>query len=117
MSSHLPIFKSALDLCVYVEIMVKSFEKYHKYTLGHDMREFAKEMLFMINRVNLSKNRVEMITKLRDKCEDMKMLLLLAKELKAYKNFNQFEHSSKLSVNVCKQAQAWLRAQEKGENF
>jgi len=90
MSSHLPIFKSALDLCVYVEIMVKSFEKYHKYTIGHDMRAFAKEMLFLINRVNLSKNRVEIITKLRDKCEDMKMLLLLAKELKAYKNFNQF---------------------------
>lgn len=81
MNSHLPIFKSTLDLCVYVEMMVKSFEKYHKYTIGHDMREFSKEMLFVVNRVNLSKNRVEMIRKLRDKCEDMKMLLLLAKEL------------------------------------
>ena len=117
MSSHLPIFKSVLDLCVYVETIVKSFEKYHKYTIGHDMREFAKEMLFLVNRVNLSKNRVEMITMLRDKCEDMKMLLLLAKELKAFRDFKQFEHSSKLSVDVCRQAQAWLKAQEKGENF
>lgn len=97
MSSHLPIFKSALDLCVYVETIVKSFEKYHKYTIGHDMREFAKEMLFLVNRVNLSKNRLKMITMLRDKCEDMKMLLLLAKELRA---FRDFKHSSKLDCRA-----------------
>ena len=25
---HLPIYKAALDLCVYVETIVKSFERY-----------------------------------------------------------------------------------------
>ncbi|MEA2029310.1 MAG: hypothetical protein U9N49_10100 [Campylobacterota bacterium] len=37
-SSELPIFKSALDLCIYIETIVKSFDKYHKYTIGADMR-------------------------------------------------------------------------------
>lgn len=103
-----PIFRSALELCVYIETIVKGFEKYHKYTIGEDMRTFSKDMLFIINRVGLAQDKVSALRKLRDRCEDMKMLLLIAKELRAFRSFKQFEHSSKLSVEVCKQAQAWL---------
>ena len=109
MNNHnFPIFKSALELSVYVETIVKGFDKYHKYTIGEDMRKFSKDMLFIINRVGLAKDKVQALTKLRDRCEDMKMLLLIAKELNVFKGFKQFEHSSKLSVDVCKQSQAWL---------
>ena len=109
-SRNLPIFKSALDLCVYLETIVKSFDKYHRYTIGEDMRKFSKDILFIINRVGLSNNKLQALTMLRDRCEDMKMLLLISKELKAFKSFKQFEHSSKLTTDVCKQAQAWLNA-------
>jgi hypothetical protein len=109
-SNELPIFRSALALAVYIETIVKGFEKYHKYTIGEDMRSFSKEMVFIINRVGLSKDKETLLRELRDKCEDMKMLLLISKELKAFKSFKQFEHSSKLSVEVCKQAQGWLNA-------
>ena len=51
---------------------------------------------------------VETIEKLRDRCEDTKMLIHLAKELKAFKSFKQFEHSVKLIVPICKQSQSWL---------
>jgi len=44
---NLPIFKSALDLVVYVETIVKGFDKYHKYTLGEDLRQQSKEILFV----------------------------------------------------------------------
>jgi len=108
-SSKFPIFRSALELCVYVETIVKGFDKYHKYTIGEDMRKFSKDILFIINRVSLSQDKLSVVTKLRDRCEDMKMLLLIAKELKAFKSFKQFEYSSKLSVEVCKQSQAWLK--------
>jgi len=110
MANHekFPIFRSALELCVYIETIVKGFDRYHKYTIGEDMRRFSKDLLFIINRVGLTKDKVRVLTKLRDRCEDMKMLLLISKELKAFKSFKQFEYSSKLSVDVCKQAQAWL---------
>ena len=112
-SEKLPIFRKALELCVYVESIVKGFDRYHRYTIGQDIRESSKELLFLINRVGLSKDRVEVLTKLRDKCEDMKMLLLIAKELKVFKSFKQFEHSSKLSVDVCRQSQGWLGSQNR----
>ena len=30
---NLPIYKKALDLAVYVEMVVKNFSRYHKYTI------------------------------------------------------------------------------------
>ncbi len=107
---NLPIFKSTLDLVVYIETIVKSFEKYHKYTIGVDLRTHSKEMLFLINKANISKDRLPRLLELRDRCEELKMLIRVSKELQAYKSFKQFEHSSKLTVAVCKQAQSWLSA-------
>lgn len=107
---NLPIFKSAVDLVVYIEMIVKNFEKYHKYTIGVDLRTHSKEMLFLINKANIGTNRLEKLTELRDTCEELKMLIRVTKELKAYKSFKQFEHSSRLTVDVCRQAQSWLKA-------
>ena len=53
-SENLPIFKSALALAVYMEQIVKGFEKYNKYTIGVDLREKSKNILYLINRANLS---------------------------------------------------------------
>lgn len=112
-SEALPIYKSALNLAIYMEQIVRGFEKYHKYTMGVELREKSKTLLFAINRANLSEDKVQKLTQLRDACEDMKMLIQLSKELKAFKNFKQFEHSSLLAVTVCKQAQAWLGASKR----
>ena len=54
---NLPIYKSALNLCVYTETIVKSFDKYNKYTLGEDLRNFSKELLFLIHRANISSDK------------------------------------------------------------
>lgn len=113
-SENLPIFKSALALAVYMEKIVKGFEKYNKYTIGVDLREKSKKILYLINRANLSENKKEAITNLRDGCEDMKMLIQLSKELEAFKSFKQFEYSSMLVVAVCKQAQGWLGSRRFG---
>ena len=110
----LPIYKSALLLAVYMEQIVRGFEKYHKYTIGADLRQKSKELLFSIGHTNLADNKMVVLTKLRDRCEEMKMLIQLSKELQAFKSFKQFEHSSLLTVAVCKQAQAWLGASKRG---
>ncbi len=107
---NLPIYKAALDFAVYMETIVKGFEKYEKYTIGEDLRNYSKELLFMIHRANTSKDKREKIEALRDKCEEMKMLIQLCKELKAFRSFKQFEHSSKLLVPICKQSQSYLNS-------
>ncbi len=110
-SYELPIFKSALDLCVYVDSMVKNQEKYHKYGIGSELREASREMFYLVSKIHIGKEKRRMLLQeLVEKCEETKAILYLAKELKAFKSFKQFEHSSKLCIAVCKQAQAWLNS-------
>ncbi len=35
---HLPIYKKATDLTIYLEKVVRNFSRYHKYILGSDLR-------------------------------------------------------------------------------
>ena len=35
---HLPIYRAAFDLAVHLEQIVRHFDRYHKYTLGTDLR-------------------------------------------------------------------------------
>lgn len=105
---NLPIYKSAMDFCVYMETIVRGFEKYHKYTIGVDLRNESKALLYLIHRANIHEEKSVQLLQLRDKCEEVKMLIQLTKELKAFNSFKQFEHSSKLIVEICKQSQAWL---------
>lgn len=38
-AEHLPIFKRAYDLCLYLEQAVRQFPRYQKYALGTELRE------------------------------------------------------------------------------
>ena len=49
---HLPIYKTAMDLAVYLEQVVRNFSRYHKYTLGSDLRQQSRELVTVIIRAN-----------------------------------------------------------------
>lgn len=104
---NLPIYKSALDFCVYIETIVKNFDRYSRYSIGEDLRKQSKELLFLIHRANRAKEKETLLYILVEKCEENKMLIQVAKELKVFNSFKQFEHSAKLCINICKQSQAW----------
>jgi SPX domain protein involved in polyphosphate accumulation len=107
---NLPIYRSAMNLIVYIETIVKGFEKYHKYTIGVQLRERAQELLFLIAEANMLVQKHEKLYELRNSCERFKMSVQIAKELKAFRSFKQFEQSSRLAIEVCKQSQAWLKS-------
>jgi len=62
---HLPIYKLALDLCVYVETIVKNFDKYFKYSTGSDLREYSKRILFGIHKANRSYEKSEWLEEIK----------------------------------------------------
>ena len=41
---HLPIWKAAMDLAVHLEHAVRRFPRYHKYTLGSELRLTAQRL-------------------------------------------------------------------------
>ena len=44
-TEHLPIYKAAYDLCLYFEQIVRNFGRYHKYSLGQELRDGARRVL------------------------------------------------------------------------
>ena len=55
---HLPIWKAAMDLAVHLEHAVRRFGKtpspprYHKYTLGTELRQTALRLCRLVARAN-----------------------------------------------------------------
>jgi len=112
MYEKLPIFKKALDLNVYIEEAVRNFSHYHKYAIGSELRQKAREVLYGIYRVYFSTDKREAIVTLRNGIEELKITIYLAKELKSLRDFKQFEILSRLAVELAKQAQGWLGSQK-----
>jgi hypothetical protein len=57
-TEHLPIYKGCYDLCLYLEQVVHHFSRYHKYTLGADLRNGARCVLKLVVRANARRDKV-----------------------------------------------------------
>jgi len=113
MSLHenLPIYKKALDLTVYFEKIVKNFSRYHKYTMGTELRNLSREILTLIIKANSMKDKKEALLKIREKIEELKISIKICKEIKAFRSFKSFEYSIRSIVNIAKQNEGWLKSQ------
>ncbi len=92
---HLPIWVAANRLVRVLELAVRQFPRYHKYTLGSDLRQQAIKVCRLIIRANESRERRALI--LEQLCltvEDLKLLIQLAKEIKAFASFKQFQEAA-----------------------
>lgn len=56
---HLPIYKAALDMAVHFEKLVAGFPRFHKYTLGTELREASRVALMQVLRANNSARNLE----------------------------------------------------------
>ena len=90
-TEHLPIYKQAYDLCLYLEQVVRGFARYHKpvlsserceriegYTIGTDLRETARRVVKLIVRANARRDRSDVLLEIREEVEQLKVLLRLA---------------------------------------
>ena len=83
---HLPIYKKAFDMTIYIENAVKGFSRYHKYTLGTDLRDISRTVVRLIVRANSERKRLATLVHLRDTIEELKVTVRVCKEVKAFKN-------------------------------
>jgi hypothetical protein len=105
---HLPIYKAAFDLNVYVEKIVRGFSRYHKYTLGTELRERAREIVKLIVRANNSQDKLPTLSVLREELEQLKLTTRLCKEVKAFHNFNSFQVAINQVITISKQNEGWI---------
>ena len=108
---HLPIYKAALDLTVHLEKLVAGFSRYHKYTLGTEMREGSRALLMQILKANDAPNAKQRCTELlvlRNMVEALLMTLRVAKEVKAFQSFQGYLFVIEQVGSVARQNEGWL---------
>ena len=113
-SEHLPIYKASYDLCLYLEQAVRGFSRYHKYTLGADLRDGARRVVKLIVRANARRDKAGVLLEVREEVEQLKVVLRLCQDVKAFASFNAFEHAIVQVVTIAKQNEGWLRSQRQG---
>ncbi len=107
---QLPIWRQANLLLVAIEQAVRGFSRYHKYTLGSELRHKAMRICQTVHRaVSRNGSKAKMVQYLAELIDDIKLQIQLAKELTAFKSFAQFQSVVELSVGLGKQAGGWLK--------
>ena len=69
---HLPIYRNAFDLSVYLENTVRNFSRYHKYTLGSDLRDISRQIVRLIIMANSEKDKIATLEKVKGTALSMK---------------------------------------------
>jgi hypothetical protein len=49
---HLPIYKQAMAIAVHFEKLVAGFSRYHKYTLGTELRQQSRAIVSLVIKAN-----------------------------------------------------------------
>ena len=82
----------------YIEQVVRNFSRYHKYTLGSDLRQQSRELVTVIIRANSRRDKLPVLSDLRERVEGLQVLLRIGKEVRAFQRFESYAHAAELVV-------------------
>jgi len=111
---HLPIYKKVMELTIYFERIVRNFSRYHKYTLGSDLRQGSREIVGLIIKANSTVERLTSLLELRERLEGLMVLVRISKEVKAFSHFNSYAYAADLLVELSRQNKGWIKSQREG---
>jgi len=107
---HLPIFREAYDLTVHIEKIVRNFSRYHKYTLGTDLRNKSRGILEKIIEANNAReDRAAHLLGLRQELESFKLLARLCHESGGFASTRSYLHVAERITNIARQNEGWLK--------
>ena len=102
-----------MDMTIYFEQIVRHFARYHKYTIGSELRTLSRQVVLLIIKANNAQDKRPRLEELLEKLEEMKILIRIAKEVKAFNSFHSFEVSVRHLDSVTRQCAGWLKSQRK----
>ncbi len=101
-----------MDLTIYFEKVVRNFSRYHKYTLGSELREKSREIVGLIIKANSTSVKSPLLFELRERLEGLKVLIRICKEVKAFHSFNSFVYASNQVIDISRQNEGWINGQK-----
>jgi len=99
---------------VYFEKVVAGFSRYHKYTLGTELRNQSREVVGLVVKANAARDKRADLLRLREALDELLITVRIAKEAHAFRSFKSFQFAIEQVVSVCRQNEGWLRSLRKG---
>lgn len=113
MAAHpLPdIVKKAERLVTDLEVAVRGFSRYHKYSLGSEIRDQARAVLRLCHRAWRDRRRQShWLSELVWAIDELKLSLQIGSQLQAFKSFSQFESLIRATEDVGRSAGGWKKS-------
>lgn len=107
----LNVYKKALDLTVYIEKVVRNFDRYHKYASGLELRNLSRRILVLVAKANTKEARKSCLEDALTLLEELKILIRVCNEIKAFRSAKYSENATKILIEVSRQCEGWLRSQ------
>lgn len=105
-----PIVKLASRLLVDIERAVRGFPRYHRYAIGADLREDAREVQRAARRAWRDRPRqLARVNQLAKTIDELKDSLQLGKEVEAFRSFGEFEALARVAAELGRQCGGWRR--------
>ena len=105
----LPIYKAAVDLVSYFEIIVRGFSRYHKYTIGTELRNLSYAIVILVSEANIKADRIEKLKATLNKLQELKIRIQVCAEIRAFRRANSFPTTTRKIIDISKQCEGWLR--------
>jgi len=71
--SDLPVYKSTYDLLMAIFRFTKDFGKEYKYTVGESLKKETTELLTLIYRANVKRDKQEVLQEARERIEVIRL--------------------------------------------
>jgi hypothetical protein len=113
-----PIARLSHRILADVENAVRRFPRFHKYSIGADLRAHAMQIARCIHKAwRDPEHRLARVMELCSAVDDLKISMQLGKAVKAFGSFAEFEALAKLVNELGQQSGGWLKSlQSKGQN-
>ncbi len=106
---HLSIFRDAYDLAAHIEKIVRNFSRYHKYTLGTDLRNKTRGILEQIVKANSSPNRAADLLELRQELEALKVTARLCHDSGGFAGTRSYLYVAERITIIARQNEGWIK--------
>lgn len=107
--SDLPVYKSTYDLLLAIFLFTKDFSKEYKYTVGESLKKETIELLTLIYRANVKRDKQEVLQEARERIEVIRLFIRLMKDMQQI-SVKQFVQINEVVENVSKQLSGWQKA-------
>ena len=107
--SDLPVYKATYDLLLAIFQFTKDFSKDYKYTVGESIKKETLELLTLIYRANVKRDKNEVLIEARERIEVIRLFIRIMKDMQQI-SIKQFVQINESVENVSKQLSGWQKS-------